>query len=140
MFVLDTIVRNWILNAWCRYDVWQTRRLCKQADEYFASGTSFYKRWAPIHIGSELHTVVIPEDFVINDGIDSMTARGDDGPTDEDLNGLHYITEMPSDWYEGHWFSGPGWYWADEADLLDGPFDTREIAIEQREFYCHYYL
>ena len=81
-------MRNFILTLLCKYDAWQTKRLCKAADEFFA----------PIHIGSELHTVVIPEDLNV---IDSTFARGPDGdaifsrmrvlasqspePTDEEL-------------------------------------------------------
>lgn len=36
------------------------------------------------------------------------------------------ITSMPADWHTGHWFSGPGWYFADESSELIGPYDSME--------------
>ena len=77
-------MRNFILTLLCKYDAWQTKRLCKQADEYFASGTELYSR---INIGSKLHTVVIPEDFVINDSFDRMRVLASQSPepTDAEL-------------------------------------------------------
>ena len=43
---------------------------------------------------------------------------------------------MPDDWHGGHWFSGPGWYFADETEQLVGPYDTREVAQVAMYRYC----
>ncbi len=70
-------MRNLILTLLCKYNAWQSKRLCKAADEFFA----------PIHIGSELHTVVIPDDFVINAGDGMFEGRVIESrePTDAEL-------------------------------------------------------
>ena len=39
---------------------------------------------------------------------------------------LQHITAIPNDWHEGHWFSGPGWYFPDECALLVGPYNTEQ--------------
>jgi hypothetical protein len=36
---------------------------------------------------------------------------------------------------EGWWF-GPGWYWGDETELLHGPCETREAAVNQQSEYA----
>ncbi len=36
---------------------------------------------------------------------------------------------------EGEWTAVPGWYFADEADRLIGPFDTETAATEYADQY-----
>jgi len=54
--------------------------------------------------------------------------------------GCFLITTMPNDWHEYHWFSGPGWYYADECEQLVGPFDSLALALDAREYYIAYVL
>lgn len=49
---------------------------------------------------------------------------------------MHHITEMPNDWYTGHWFSGPGWYFPDETEGLIGPYDTEDVARTEQYRYA----
>ena len=44
-----------------------------------------------------------------------------------------YLIEVASDEAKEFWWSGPGWYWADECGLLVGRYDTKEEAISARD-------
>ena len=43
-------------------------------------------------------------------------------------NHCYWVDETPSDWHLYHWYTGPGWYYADEAGLMNGAYKTRKDA------------
>lgn len=51
---------------------------------------------------------------------------------------IESFIDMPDDWIEGHWFSGPGWYFADETEYFVGPYSTREVAQTAMYLYTQF--
>lgn len=48
------------------------------------------------------------------------------------------VTTTPEDWYDGHWFNGPGWYYGDGGNEFVGPYDTKELAQVAYYRYCEF--
>jgi hypothetical protein len=52
-----------------------------------------------------------------------------------------HVTETPEDYNDqsaGHWFSGTGWYFVDECEQLQGPYDTNNVAEAELARYVAY--
>ena len=35
-----------------------------------------------------------------------------------------------------HWYNGTGWYWSDETESLNGPYETSDQAEQQQKDYA----
>jgi hypothetical protein len=51
--------------------------------------------------------------------------------------GITYIhAKPPGDEYAKHWYRGAGFYFSDECEFLNGPYDTKEAAETARDEYA----
>jgi hypothetical protein len=58
------------------------------------------------------------------------------GEVVEHENHVHYFSECPAGSDARYWYSGYGWYWADETALLIGPYKTVNAAQAALNEYC----